>query len=71
MIKLVTLSTIYSSIVIIQFYIIGEVGCELLADELDYTEMATSANQDKKTPFLIYQLGTNNWQREGEFAPGQ
>ena len=21
-------------------------------------------------PFLIYQLGTNNWQREGEFAPG-
>jgi len=21
-------------------------------------------------PFLVYQLGTNNWQREGEFAPG-
>ncbi|GBG25119.1 Hypothetical Protein FCC1311_006661 [Hondaea fermentalgiana] len=21
-------------------------------------------------PFLIYQCGTNNWQREGEFSPG-
>lgn len=29
-----------------------------------------TAVQQQGGPFLVYQLGTNNWQREGEFAPG-
>ncbi len=32
--------------------------------------MANFAKAAAGKPFLIYQLGTNNWQREGEFAPG-
>eukprot|EP00511_Aplanochytrium_stocchinoi_P004848 CAMPEP_0204834548 /NCGR_PEP_ID=MMETSP1346-20131115/20045_1 /ASSEMBLY_ACC=CAM_ASM_000771 /TAXON_ID=215587 /ORGANISM="Aplanochytrium stocchinoi, Strain GSBS06" /LENGTH=470 /DNA_ID=CAMNT_0051967917 /DNA_START=106 /DNA_END=1518 /DNA_ORIENTATION=+ len=28
------------------------------------------AKPEEGKPYLIYQLGTNNWQREGEFAPG-
>ena len=33
-------------------------------------KMSSSTETDNK-PFLVYQLGTNNWQREGEFAPGR
>ena len=28
------------------------------------------ASEGPEKPYLIFQLGTNNWQRQGEFAPG-